>query len=182
MVRANTYPVTRLARMAFAAALAAAVLPAATLELLSLPEMIVKSTSIVRARVTGSYAALSGAVIYTHYRIQASETFKGRAPVEFVVPGGVASHVRQSFAGAPQFQTGDECVFFLWTGKSGQAQIIGLTQGLFALARDGGADPIATRRASREVMLQRGSGQQVKDQTLVMKLSELRARIAGGGK
>jgi hypothetical protein len=181
MVDAFPTSVKNLVRVAFLLALGLAVLSSATLERLSLQDMIGQSTAIVRAKVTGSYAAFSGAVVYTHYQIQMSEALKGRAPAEFVVPGGVANGVRQTFSGAPQFNEGDEFVFFLWTGKSGSAQIMGLTQGLFSLAHDGSADPVATRSASHEVMLQRGTGQQVKDQTLVMKLSELRAQIAAGG-
>jgi hypothetical protein len=73
---------------------------------------------------------------------------------------------------------GDEYVFFLWTGKSGLTQIMGLTQGLFSVAQDGSADPATTRSSSHEVMLERGTGQQVKDQTLVMTMSQLRAQIA----
>jgi hypothetical protein len=56
--------------------------------------------------------------------------------------------------------------------------VIGLTQGVFSLAKDHPADPTATRTASRELMLERTTGQPVKDQTLVMPLSELRTRVA----
>jgi hypothetical protein len=160
-------------------AFCAVALPAATLERLSLDDMITQSTVIVRGKVTSSSAAYSGPVIYTHYRIRVSETWKGaaRASVEIQVPGGVANNMRQTFAGAPTFGSGDEFVFFLWTGPSGATQVLGLTQGLFSVAADGTADPVATRNASREVMLDRGTSRQVKDQTLVMHLSELRARI-----
>ncbi|HUI58145.1 MAG TPA: hypothetical protein VLY04_24390 [Bryobacteraceae bacterium] len=170
----------RLVVLAPVLALFLAPLPAATLERLSLDDMITQSTAVVRGKVTGSYTAFSGPVIYTHYQIQVSETLKGsaRPTVDLMVPGGIANHLRQSFAGAPQFKPGDEFVFFLWTGKSGNTQVIGLTQGLFALSADGTSDPVVTRSASREVMLQRGTGQQVKDETLVMHLSELRAQIA----
>ena len=85
--------------------------------------------------------------------------------------------MRQSFSGVPQFQAGDEYVFFLWTGKTGATQVLGLTQGLFSVASGSAADPVATRSASHEVMLERGTGKQVKDQVLTMHLSELRARI-----
>jgi hypothetical protein len=174
--------VSRFVRIAMVVLLGAALLCGATLERLSMQDLVGKSTAIVRAKVTGSSAAYTGGVIYTHYKIQVSETLKGHAPAEFVVPGGVVNNVRQSFSGVPQFNEGDEFVFFLWTGKSGVSQIMGLTQGLFALAQDGSADPMATRNASHEVMLQRGTGMQVKDQTLVMKLSDLRSLVAGGGK
>ena len=151
----------------------------ATLEHLSLDEMITQSTSIVRGKITGSWAAFSGPVIYTHYTVQVSERFKGSASsnIEIVVPGGVANNLRQSFAGAPELQGGSEYILMLWTGSSGATQIIGLTQGLFSLAKEPG-DPGATRAASREQMVDRVTGRNVKDQTLVMKLSELRAHIS----
>lgn len=155
-------------------------LRSATLERLSLDDMITKSTAIVRGKVTGSNASFSGPIIYTHYTIQVTEHFKGdsRSSVDLVVPGGVANNVRQNFPGTPELKAGDEFVFFLWTGRSGQTQIIGLTQGLFALAPGASSGTMAIRAASKEVMLERGTAQQVKDQTLVMSLSDLRARIA----
>jgi hypothetical protein len=157
----------------------AVALPAATLERLSLDELITQSTAIVRGKILNSYTATDGPVIYTHYRIQASETLKGpaRGVVEIQLPGGVANNLRQSFAGVPQFKPGDEYVFFLWTGKTGTTQVMGLTQGLFSVAPGSAADPVTTRSASHEIMLDRGTGKQVKDQTLTMRLSELRARI-----
>jgi len=162
----------------------AVALPAATLERLSLDDLINQSTTIVRGKVLNSYTATSGPVIYTHYRVQASETLKGtaRATVEFQLPGGVANHLRQTFVGVPQFKAGDEYVFFLWTGKSGSTQVMGLTQGLFSVAPGGASDPVTTRSASHEMMLDRGTGKEVKDQTLTMHLSELRARIKGVAK
>ena len=160
-------------------ALCAVALPAATLERLSLDDLITKSTAIVRAKVLNSYTASSGPVIYTHYQLQVSETLKGSgsgtADVQF--PGGVANNLRQTFAGVPQFNVGDEFVFFLWTGRSGAAQVLGLTQGLFSVMPGGSADPLTVRSASHEIMLDRSTGKQVKDQTLSMRLSELRARI-----
>ena len=152
----------------------------ATLQQLSLDDMIAQSTAIVRGKVTGSYAATSGPVIYTFYAIQVTEQFKGptKSGWTVAVPGGTANNLRQTFPGAPQFNTGDEFVFFLWTGRSGLTQVIGLTQGLFKLSTVSSADPVATRAASSELMFERGTGRQVKDQTLVMNLSELRSRIA----
>ncbi len=156
-------------------------LRAATLERLSLEEMTTRSTSIVRGKIESSWAAFSGPVIYTHFQIRVTERWKGpnQASVEIVVPGGVANNLRQSFAGAPEFATGEEYVFFLWTGRDRLTQVIGLTQGLFSLAQDNPADPVATRAASRELMFERTTGKPVKDQTLVMRMSELRTRSAG---
>jgi hypothetical protein len=156
----------------------------ATLERLSLDDMIAKSTAIVRGKVAGATATFSGPVIYTHYTIQVSEQFKGasQASVEVVVPGGVANGLRQSFSGAPVLNPGDEYVLFLYTGKSGLTTVTGLTQGLFSLPANGSADPTATRSATRELMLDPANGRPVKDQTLIMRLSDLRQRIAAGVK
>jgi len=155
-------------------------LQSATLERLSLDDMIAKSSAIVRGKVGSSFAAPAGPVAYTHYTIQVSESFKGAAAntVEVVVPGGVVNGRQQTFAGAPSFKTGDEYVFFLWTSKAGLTQVIGLTQGLFSVAADGTADPLLTRAATGELMLDPASGRPVKDRTLSMHLSELRSHIS----
>jgi hypothetical protein len=156
-------------------------LQCATLERLSLTDMIGKASAIERAKIVSSYAAAQGPVIYTHYKLQVSEKYKGVAISEIVVPGGTANNVRQFFSGAPQFQPGDEFVFFLWTSNQGLTYVMGLTQGLFAVAPGGASDPTLTRASSNELMLDRRTARPVKDETLVMKLSDLRARIATGG-
>src|ERR1035437_10266058 len=107
-------------------------LQCATLERLSLDDMINRSTMIVRGRVSASWAAFTGSVIYTHYQIQVSEQFKGtpRNSVEVMVPGGSARGLSQDFSGSPVLNQGDEFVFFLWTSKGGITWVTGLTQGL----------------------------------------------------
>lgn len=154
-------------------------LPCATLERLSLNEMAAKSTAIVRAKVLDSYATVSGPVIYTHYKLQVSERLKGQGVTELVVRGGVANGMQQIVPGAPHFNPGDEFVFFLWSGKDGLNQVIGLTQGAFAVTADGSADPAVTRHATHELMLDSKTGHPVKDETLVMRMSDLRRQIAG---
>jgi hypothetical protein len=157
-------------------------LQSATLERLSLDDMIAKSTLIVRGKVARASAAASGPVIYTHYTVQVSERMKGQAgsTIDVTVPGGTANGLRQTFAGAPTLKPGDDFVFFLYTGRDGRTTILGLTQGLFAL--DGGADPVSTRSASNELMLDRRTGRPVKDEVLSMRLSELRGRVKGMAK
>lgn len=152
----------------------------ATLQQLSMNDLIVKSTAIVHGKVTGSSAAFTNKIIYTHYSIQVSEQFKGpsQSSIDVVVPGGTVGTLRQTFSGTPSFSVGDDYVFFLWTSRAGLTQVMGLTQGLFSVAQDGSSDPVTTRNASRETMLSATSGQQVKDQTVTMKLSQLRALIA----
>jgi hypothetical protein len=179
-VRAFTDIVKRHILLALALIVCRPPLQCATLERLSLADMINQSHAIVRAKVLSSYASFSGPVIYTHYKLQVSEQYKSAAApvVEVLVPGGVANNTRQVFAGAPGFQPGDEYVFFLWTSRAGLTQVIGLTQGLFAVAQDGSKDPGLTRPASQELMLEHSTGRAVKDQKLTMRLSDLKSQIA----
>jgi hypothetical protein len=150
------------------------------LQQLTLDDMIAQSTAILRGTVVDSWAALTGSVIYTHYKVQVSESFKGarQSSVELVVAGGVVNNLSQSFSGSPTLNKGGEFVFFLWTSRAGLTQIMGLTQGLFAIAPGAAADPMATRAASRELMLDPKTAQPVKDAMLAMHLSDLRSLIA----
>ena len=165
-----------------AVVLACLALPAwsATLARLSFEDMAAQSQMIVRGKVTDSWAAITNRVIYTHYKIQVAESFKGTATgsVEIMVPGGTVNGMHQTFSGSPALNKGDEFVFFRWTSKAGITWITGLTQGLFALPPDGTADPTARRGASPELMLDPATARPVKDVALSMRLSDLRSRIA----
>jgi hypothetical protein len=153
-----------------------------TLERLSLDGMIAKSTAIVRGKVLSSFGRFHGPVIYTHFRLQVAETYKGSAVTDVMVPGGTAGGTTQEVAGAAQLTPGREYVLFLWTGPSGATQILGLTQGVFAVPEDAADDPTLVRSASTELMLDPQTAQAVKDQRLTMRLSELKSRIAGAPK
>src|SRR5437764_2373891 len=91
----------------------------ATLARLSFEDMAAQSTAIVRGKVMDSWPAMTNGLIYTHYKIQVTETFKGtaRGSVEIMVPGGTLNGMRQSVSGSPTLDKGDEFVFFLWTSK-----------------------------------------------------------------
>lgn len=143
--------------------------------------MATESTAIVRATVLESYASASGPVIYTHYKLQVSERLKGAAVSEVVVPGGMVNGVQQLVPGAPKFNRGEEYVFFLWTGPDGMSRVIGLTQGMFSVTEDGSTNPTVRRAASAELMLDSKTRRPVKDQTLTMRMSDLRA-LAGTGR
>jgi hypothetical protein len=166
-----------------------ACLAGATLERLSVDDLIAKSTAIVRGTVADSWAAYTGPIICTHYKIQVSETLKGDSQnwVEIVVTGGALNGFHTSASGSPTLNKGDQFVFFLWTSKAGVTQIMGLTQGLFALPGNGSADPTITRSPTRELMLDPATARPVKDAALSMRLSDLRSQIAkaanakGGG-
>ncbi len=171
------------------AALAASLglLRGATLEQLSLDDMIRQSTAIVRGTTQISSTAFRGPLIYTHYTVQVTANLKGTAAkqIDIVVPGGVSSGRRQSFAGAPTLVNGQDYVLFLWTSKSGLTQVIGLSQGLFRVATNASGQLVVLRAAATELMLN-SSGQPVKDSDFQMPLADLEARVAsvlsGGGK
>src|SRR5216110_1985496 len=115
MLLAVSYRVKRHFMLAFVLTFCMSPLQSATLERLSLDDMIAKSTAIVRGKVAASNAAASGPVIYTHYTVQVLERFKGAAgnTVDVTAPGGTVNGLRQTFAGAPTLNTGEEFIFFL---------------------------------------------------------------------
>jgi hypothetical protein len=158
---------------------ASGLLQASTLEQLSMSDLAVQSHAIVRARVTSTYAANTGGIVYTHYRLQISETYKGSAAnvTDIAVPGGTAGAIRQVFSGAPQLTTGAEYVLFLWTSRSGITQIMGFTQGVFSVGSDSAPDPTVTRSPSAEMMLSHATGRPVKDRVLSLRLSDLKSQI-----
>ncbi len=152
---------------------------ATTLQQLTLEEMAQQSTAIVRAKVTGSSGVWHGTDVFTVYQFETLETVKsqnGAPPVEVGVPGGIAGGVRQVVAGAPLLRQGREYVLFLWTGRSGLAQVIGLSQGLFAVERSSAGDVIATRGTAGERMLDR-AGHAARDEALSMPWAELRSKV-----
>ncbi|MCL5742489.1 MAG: hypothetical protein M1541_00985 [Acidobacteria bacterium] len=154
-------------------------LHAATLEKLTLDDMIQKSTDIVRAKVGSSYAAFRGSIIYTNFKIQVLERWKGtdQPAMEVSVPGGIAGGLRQSFAGVPQLIDGKEYLLFLWKGKTGGTQVIGFTQGVFQLPNGSSAESTAVRAATTETMLEPGTGRVIKDERIEMRLQDLRTQI-----
>jgi hypothetical protein len=151
---------------------------ATTLLQMSTNDLIVQSTAIVRARITGARTAAKGNDIYTYYQIQVSETLKKGAilPAEFAVPGGVYGNLRQIGVGSPTFTKGQEYVLFLWTSRSGMTQVIGLSQGMFSLSQDASGTTVLKRPAIDDQMLDK-SGKPVTGTAVTMKWSDLRALI-----
>lgn len=161
---------------------------ATTLQKLSLDDMIQQSTAIVRARVTGSRTAQRGANIYTYYRLHVLEAAKSPRPgagvessgqgndIEVAVSGGTLNGLHQMAIGSPELTQGSEYVLFLWTGKSGLTQIIGLSQGLFAASKDASGQIRLNRAAGDEPMLDQ-SGRMVPAEPVSLNWSDLRSRI-----
>jgi hypothetical protein len=151
---------------------------ATILQQLTLDEMVQKSTSIVRARVTGSSEVVRGGDVFTVYKLETLEILKsGPAAREVAVPGGVAGGMRQVVAGAPTLRAAREYVLFLWTSRSGLTQLMGMSQGLFSVERTTAGDAQASHAAAGEQMLD-GVGRAVRDEPLSMPLTELRAKVS----
>ena len=83
-------------------------------------------------------------------------------------------------AGAPSFVTGDDYVLFLWKGRSGINQVMGLSQGTYSVKQDGAGNQVLLRPATTETMVDK-NGALVKDAPSTMKLSELRDRMQTTG-
>jgi len=151
---------------------------AATLQQLSLDQMTQSATAIVRARVTGSSASFTGSTIYTHYKLQISETWKGVPGAEVMLPGGVSGGYRQSFPGVPTLRTGSEYVLFLWKSPStGITHIVGLSQGIFNVTPQADGSIQAGRPVIGETMLDT-AGHPVRDHAVQMQLPDLKARVS----
>ena len=161
---------------------------ASTLQRLSLNDMILKSSMIVRGTVQpGTSASMRGALIYTHYELSITTVYKGtQTPgqtVDVAIPGGVMNAIHQPVAGAPMLNAGQDYVMFLWTSRSGFTQVIGLSQGLFNVSKNAQGQLIVSRGAANAVMLD-GAGNPVSDSNLQMPLADLTSTIqnvlAGG--
>jgi len=151
----------------------------ATLEKLSLDQMIEQSSAIARVRVTDSHAERRGALIYTFSAVEVLEQWKGaaRSTIEVAVPGGATAGYRQDFSGAPSLKKGAEYVLFLWTSKSGINHVIGLSQGVFTLSVDEKGQVIVHRATTGEVMLDPQTGEPVQDNALTFGISDLRDHV-----
>jgi hypothetical protein len=155
---------------------------AATLQQLSLDQITQNATAIVRARVTGSSASFTGSTIYTHYKLQISETWKGSPGAEVMLPGGVANGYRQSFPGVPTLQTGSEYVLYLWKSPTtGITHIVGMSQGIFNVTQQADGSIQVARPLIGETMLD-ANGQLARDQAIQMRISDLKTSVAGASK
>ena len=155
---------------------------ATTLEKLTVDDMILKSTSIVRGKVVSISSFQRGALLYTSYQLKVAERIKGQAPdlFEVSVPGGTYGRFRQAIPGAPTLTVGQEYVVFVWTGTKGINHILGLSQGLFNVRLDGSGQMTLSRGTS-DVQMVNSSGRTVTDEQVSMSLRELSRRAAGQG-
>ena len=157
-----------------------ATLAATTLERLSMNDLSDQSTVVVVGKVLNGGGELKDGAVYTHYQLSVSDVWKGSAgsQLDVYVPGGTASGFRQLVPGAPVLTVGSEYVVFLWVGRSGRAQIMGLSQGLFAIAADSASTAkYAERPGVKEMMVDPLTGRPVTDETVRMKAADLKALV-----
>jgi hypothetical protein len=152
---------------------------ATTLRQLSLDDMTLKSTAIVRGKVQQTESILRGSVVYTFYRVQVSEQWKGSqtAQIDFAVLGGTAKGITQAYSGAPELTSGQEYILFLWTSRGGLTQIIGLSQGAFNLTPSAAGDAMVTRFASTDRVVDQG-GHDAAATNFQMRLGDMRSQVA----
>lgn len=177
--RMSKFPLTRFVGLIIALCVVGVAM-AATLQQLSLAQMTQSATAVVRARVLNSSASFTGKTIYTHYKLQVSETWKGSTQTEVMLPGGVAGGLRQAFPGVPTLQAGNEYVLYLWTSPStGITHIVGLSQGIFNVTKQSDGTLQASRPRIGETMLD-AHGNSVRDQAIRMPLAQMKSQVTGG--
>ena len=154
---------------------------ATTLSRASFDDLVQKSTSIVRGRLTGSYATARGSSIYTYHKIQVLDRWKGlaAAQVEVQVPGGTFHGQQQHIVGAPLLSEGAEYVFFLWTGPSGTTHLLGLSQGVLDVTTNAAGEAIVAGQVTDAMVLDSATGRATGSEPLRMKLSDFSNRVTG---
>jgi hypothetical protein len=146
---------------------------------LSMNDLAVQSTAIIRGQVVSSYMAQSAQTIYTHYRISVEETWKGPASstIDVALPGGTANGVRQTFPGVPQLSGGVDYVLYLWTSpQSGLTFPTGFSQGIFTVT--GGASALMTSRAPTSELMLDTKGHPVQDPGVSIPLPTMKSQVA----
>jgi hypothetical protein len=167
--------------------LSSGLLRAAILERLSLDEMVLQSSAIVRARAVENRSTRSGNRIYTLVEVEVLDQWKGEpaSRFEIVLPGGQIGGFSQQFSGVPVLEPGQEFVAFLWTGPSGRTQFLGMSQGLFEVLRDAAREVRVYRRPTGDLMLALDAAEPVAYPAIEMPLESLVAMIrsvtASGG-
>lgn len=160
---------------------------AATLEQLSLDEMVQQSSAIVLAKAGQSRSIRAGALIFTLVEVEVLDQWKGErvARREIALPGGQIGGFSQRFDGVPVLAPGHEFVAFLWTGPSGRTQFLGLSQGFFDVVRDAQGRILIHRKPTADLMFASESTTPVPSAAVDMPLDELVAKIrsltAAGG-
>ncbi len=157
----------------------AALASAATLEQMSLDDLVEKSTAVVRGRAGGRRATQAGALIYTLTVFDVAEQWKGEplGRTEVALPGGQVGGLSQRFGVVPELESGNEYVLFLWRGPSGRTQITGLSQGLFEVERRQNGEILVRRKPNTDLVLQPGSSTSAPNSGITMPLDQLAMQV-----
>ena len=180
VLTANISVVVRFLLVALCLLPGAAPLSGVTMQQLSMDDLAVKSTAIVRGRISDSYTAMLGQTVYTHYHVTVSEVWKGSpaSVVDVALPGGSASGVRQTYPGVPVLTVGTEYVFYLWNAPSSALVMpTGFAQGIFFVSGNNPGNLQISRAATADLMLD-ASGHPVQDQPVSMRLTDMKTRVA----
>ena len=153
---------------------------AATLEQLSESRLIDESTEIVRGTVVYCNQTYRQPIIWTVCELNVTERFKGSpaAKVMVYIPGGTTGGLRQSFEGSPTLTRNSEYLLFLWQGKSGIRQIMGLSQGMLKIVKDANGNLMVARAANTEDRFLTPDGKPAQDSDVNLGLNTLRNRIS----
>lgn len=140
------------------AAVACACARATTIRHLTLKDMALRSTEIVRGHVQLGRTEKCGPMICTHYLVLVEDRWKGSggAVVDMAVQGGVLNGLREVWEGTPELRVGQDYVLFLWHSSLGTNLILGLSQGLFAV--DAQNDEAVQSAATAHVVDSSGGG------------------------
>ena len=166
-------------------ALFAAQLFATSVIPMSIEQLTVSSTKVVRASAISSESSWDAehAHIYTFTHFKPLETLKGGADSEIVVRqmGGRVGNIEQRVSGVRRWNAGDESVLFLRPSEAGNGvmAVVGLFQGNFAVQRTSRLkEAIATNGVPDAMQLDTNSGAVTQFRAAQFPLNELRQRVA----
>ena len=132
----------------------AAAVEATTAVQLTDAAMVANADLIVTGECQGVQSDWIGSDLVTIARVAVGETLKGEsaATVDVVLPGGIDLDrkfpIASTWPGAPTMQPGEEVFLFLATGdESGQAHVVGFSQGKFSIQ----SDPRGRKVVSRDL-------------------------------
>ena len=113
---------------------------AAVLVHLTLDEMTDQSSAILLGRCVQVESTWNAAHtdIVTNNIFEVQEYYKGNLGRRVTITelGGQVDTWVAEYTGLPRFAVGEEAVLFVWTDPHGGHQVLGLTQGKFAVQRD----------------------------------------------
>jgi len=148
---------------------------ATTLQHLTVKDMALRSTQVVRGYVQHDRTGTCGPMVCTHYRVVVSDWWKGSGGhvVDIAVQGGVLNGMRETWEGTPELVDGQEYVLFLWHSSLGTNLILGLSQGLFTV--DQRAGEAVQSAATGHVVESSGAG--VNPDPVRMNLAQMRKYV-----